>query len=407
MAHQTLHEYYRREDFLPTYGRFQSAGDLAEHALHRRRLFTDKLFLPPRLFQGARLIEFGPDSGENSLVFAQWGARCTLVEPNPNAHPQIRDYFERFGLKDRLAHLDGRDLAAFAATPLVSGETYDIVDAEGFIYTVRPESLWIDLFARLLADDGLVILFYYEHFGGFMELLLKAIHACMRRTTGMGALESAQALFAAKWDSIAHKRTLQAWVMDVLENPFVRLEYFLDARSLCDRLHQAGLHLYSSWPPYRDGLDVHWFKRVPSLEEVRKGEGAFIARSRLSHLCGRKLFLIEQDESLEAELNPLLTAVDALIDDTDRAALEACREALSRVSERLQSARILADPQDIAETLALIGSLERILQFLSTDATAELAAFCAADRAFLHFWGMPSHFAVFRKGPTASEAGAC
>ena len=36
--------------------------------------------VPPALFRGADVLEFGPDSGENAVVFARWGARLTLVE---------------------------------------------------------------------------------------------------------------------------------------------------------------------------------------------------------------------------------------------------------------------------------------------------------------------------------------
>ena len=59
---------------LPTVGHFQEDTDLIAHEEHSRRLFLDKLKMPPQMFRGARLLEFGPDAGENSLVFALWGA---------------------------------------------------------------------------------------------------------------------------------------------------------------------------------------------------------------------------------------------------------------------------------------------------------------------------------------------
>jgi hypothetical protein len=396
MKFESMHEYYQKEGFLPTYGSLRSDEDLNRHALHRRRLFTNKLFLPPCAFHNAELIEFGPDSGENSLVFARWGANCTLVEPNSKAHPVILDYFRQFKLIDRLVHLECLDLSGFAAST-AAVENYDVVDAEGFIYTVRPWSLWIDLFARLLREDGFVILFYYERFGGFMELLLKAIHACVRRRTGMSALESAEALFTAKWNSIPHKRAMRSWVLDVLENPFVRLDYFLEARSLCRRMREGGLHLYSSWPPYRDGLEVDWFKRVPSLADQQKAEEHFITRSRLSHLFGRKLFLVQPDDSLETELWGLLAAADVLIDVPHPDRLDECRRWLMRIAERVQSIGLVAAQQDIAETLAVIRSLDHVLRLLRDDRVSDLFAFCNSDTAFIRYWGVPSHFAVFRK----------
>ena len=73
-------------------------------------ILTEKLFLPRRLFSNARLIEFGPDAGENSLVFALWGASCTLVEPNLKARPIIRGYFQQFGLSHGLVSLEAKEL---------------------------------------------------------------------------------------------------------------------------------------------------------------------------------------------------------------------------------------------------------------------------------------------------------
>src|SRR6266511_167439 len=172
---ENLFEYYKKQDVLPTFGGFQTAADLENHERQRRRLFTDLLSLPPRIFQGARLLEFGPDAGENSLVFAQWGAECTLAEPNPKAHSIIRDYFHRFQLSQRLVALEGWDVLSYPEPSAPTGK-FDLIDAEGFIYTVQPSSLWMTKLARLLRDDGMAVLFYCEAYGCFFELSLKVVH---------------------------------------------------------------------------------------------------------------------------------------------------------------------------------------------------------------------------------------
>ena len=86
--------YYQAKDILPTYARFSKKESLDKYNLFRYKFFLEKLYLPPQMFKGASLVEFGPDSGENSLVFADWGANLTLVEPNPNAWPRIMDNFQ-------------------------------------------------------------------------------------------------------------------------------------------------------------------------------------------------------------------------------------------------------------------------------------------------------------------------
>jgi Methyltransferase domain len=396
MSYEAMYQYYREQAVLPTHGRFQSGSDLDAHERHRREVFTQKLFLPPRIFRDARLIEFGPDAGENSLVFARWGASCTLVEPNPKAHPVIESYFRAFDLTRQLAGLEGCDVKAYATRPGPAAK-FDFIDAEGFIYTVKPDSLWIDLFSRIANDGAFVILFYCDPFGNFFELFTKVIHAKVRQVLGTSPLETAQKLFLTKWNSIPHKRSLESWVMDVMENPFVRFRYFLEPQALCTQMLEAGFQLYSSWPPYKNGLKIDWFKKTPSAAEQLRTQNEFIASSRLGHLFGRQHFMPDPDPALEKRLADLLTLTDSLIDRFDTGVAARCAEHLEVIARVLGSDSVFADPQDTATTLRAIDSTQRILQFLSADAIDALIAFCNTDPGFIETWGMPSHFAVFQK----------
>jgi hypothetical protein len=102
MAYDKLFQYYAQEQFLPTFGNFEDGAKLAQYAEARRTVFAEKLLLPIQIFDGANVLEFGPDTGENALVFARWGANLTLAEPNLRAHDQIRQNFEHFGLNEKL-----------------------------------------------------------------------------------------------------------------------------------------------------------------------------------------------------------------------------------------------------------------------------------------------------------------
>lgn len=396
MSYETMHQYYGEQTVLPTHGHFQSGSQLDAHAQHRHDLFTQKLSLPPGLFDNARLIEFGPDAGENSLVFAQWGASCTLIEPNRKAHSVIRAYFDEFELTDKLEGLQGCDVKAFAEQQLPT-EKFDFVDAEGFIYTVKPDSLWINVFSRITNDNGFVILFFCDPFGNFFELFTKVIHARVRKLTGLSALEAAQKLFLTKWNSIPHKRSLESWAMDVLENPFVRLAYFLEPQALCRQMFEAGLYLYSAWPRYDDGLSVYWFKKKLPAEEQLRAQESFISRSRLSHVFGRKHFLLHSDPKVEQTLRTLLALTDALIDQFDRAKAVMCSDCLSDIEILLRSDAVIADEKDTEEAVMAIRSTKHILELLAHDDVDKLMTFCNEDTGFIRTWGMPSHFAVFQK----------
>ncbi len=393
MTYGTLHAYYRDQQVLPTYGRFTSPADLDAHAALRAQLFEEKLRLPLRLFHDARLLEFGPDSGENALVFARWGSRCTLVEPNARAHAVILDYFKRYDLAHRLAGLQEADVAAFAERDDLQPDN-DFVIAEGFIYTVQPPRLWIDVIARLLRPRGHAVISYCETFGGWVELLTKVVHAQMRRLTGRSSLASAEDLFGVKWRTIPHMRPFESWVVDVLENPFVRLRYFLEPAALCGAMEAAGLVLHASWPAYRNELDVYWHKRTLPDEERVRSRLEFLARSRLSHMFGTALFL--DSAAHEPALRAAVEITDALIDDFTLAGTERLRDALRAMRHILDGAVVYAAPGGIARAVAAVDSFDVLLDRLAAGDAAGTLDLCRTNEAFLTTWGQPYHFAAFR-----------
>jgi len=396
MAEDKLFNYYERQDVLPTFGNFKSAAELDAYASQRRELFSDKLVLPPRLFRDAEVLEFGPDSGENALVFAGWGANMTLAEPNRHAHPKIEAYFAHFGLTERLRELVLADVEGFR-----SERRFDIIDAEGFIYTVQPTETWLGIFHRLLNPDGYAVVSYYERYGGFFELALKAIHAAGKALTGRPALETAKLLFEPKWNSIPHTRSFESWLMDVLENPFVRHRYFLDAAALCTAAHGLGFAIHSAWPSYRDGLEVYWHKKVLSADDKLRRTTRHLGRSRLSFLGGRKLYLaggIDAVEAISATIEALVLDVDAMIDDPFGASLPRVVASLASLREAVRTSDILADDAaDIEAIVATLDSFHRIFSVIGQRDASALAALTQSDPAFINTWGQPAHFLVVRK----------
>ncbi|TQF29563.1 class I SAM-dependent methyltransferase [Bradyrhizobium sp. UNPA324] len=396
MADEKLFNYYERQDVLPTFGNFKSSTELEAYASQRRELFSDKLALPPRLFRDADVLEFGPDSGENALAFAGWGASMTLAEPNRLAHPKIEAYFAHFGLTQRLRELALADVEGFR-----SDRRFDIIDAEGFIYTVQPSKKWLGIFHRLLNPDGYAVVSYYERYGGFFELALKAIHAAGKALTGRAALETAKMLFEPKWNSIPHTRSFESWLMDVLENPFVRHRYFLDAATLCTAAHEQGFDIHSAWPAYRDSLDVYWHKKVLSDDEKLQRAARHLDRSRLSFLGGRKLYLVGEADAVQAisaSIEALVLDVDAMIDDPFAESLPRVIAGLASLRETIRTADILADDAaDLEAIIATLDSFHRIFGAIGRRDAAAVAALTQTDPAFINTWGQPAHFLVIRK----------
>lgn len=387
-----LHDYYATQGIRPTHADFDSNAELSKYAELRKNVFY-RLTFPPALFSGKRVLEFGPDTGENALIFAQWGAYLTLVEPNQEAHPYIRRYFSKFRLENHLNDVIAASLLEFSAP-----HKFDIIDAEGFIYTIQPTSAWVQKTGECLEPDGFLIISYTTLDGGFIELLTKAIYQRVARDPAYGAgIETAKRLFLPRWDSVQHTRKFDSWFMDVIENPFVRMKYFIDPADLLKAMHTGGFRLYSSWPNYRDALAMHWIKASFSLEEEMLSSILFVEQSRLSHLLGCKCFMPGMTKEQTDNCALLTQITDGLIDVWSK---EACATAGTCVNNiegivSKMSASIGDGSMDAAsEILAMAKS---VFQLIEMDRVDRLIEFCRHDKTFISTWGMPNSYAIFQR----------
>jgi hypothetical protein len=393
---KSQYSYYETQTTLSTFADFRDEAELTRYADQRTRLFSEKLGIPPGYFAGRSVLQFGPDTGEDALVFARSGAQLTLVEPNVRAHRHITAYFERFGLRKRLDALVTADVEEFRCD-----RQFDFIDAEGFIYTVQPTSGWLASFNHLLKLNGLFVVTYYERLGGFMELCLKALYRSALSAQGGSDVAVARSLYGAKWDSIPHTRRFESWVMD-MNAPFVRLKYFLGAAELCREAFEHGCQVYSSWPMYKDALDLYWHKQILSREEVLSRSNTNIARSALSFLTGYKCYLHSSDlgwvKAVADELGQLVSDVDGLIDGVDCGALDRIRRTLAKAQSLVSSDDVLSNgPQSRARAAAFLESLKRAFEYLQAGDLEGLKQHTSSDADFIAGWGMPNHVAVFEK----------
>lgn len=392
-----MHAYYEAKGLSPTFGNLRTAEDLDRHAAMRERIFIEKLNLPPRIFAGARVLEFGPDTGENALVFARWGATVDLVEPNRKSWPQIEAYFRHFGLGDRLGTLDDAAIQQYRPK-----RTYDVVVAEGFIQTVKPTSDWIETVSLAVAPGGLLVLFFYERTSFLVELFHRAVHRRFGQLVGGATVDSARRLFEAKWNAIPHVRRFESWVMDVLDNPYSSTRFTLDAGALVAELAEAGFGFYQSWPRYRDELRMGWHKAIETPAAVVAEVARHLPRLAVAHAVGRSLFAYGDERevaSLAAEVDRVIAGLEAAAADDAAAPWAEIAKSLATLGEAVADPTRLYAPADAARaeagaSLDALASLSRLIDAGDADA---VAAFASTDPAFLRAWGQPAHYAVFRR----------
>lgn len=83
-------------------------------------------------FRGARVLEIGCGSGENSLIHAMNGASLTFVEPLEFSVNHLKRLFRRHGLEKAIEHIH-IDLLENVEL----NRNYDIIIAEGLISTLK------------------------------------------------------------------------------------------------------------------------------------------------------------------------------------------------------------------------------------------------------------------------------
>lgn len=394
MSVSKLYEYYQSAQFLPTHAGFDEAAPFLRYAESRREFYQSKLHIPARFFADADVLEIGPDTGENAAVFAAWGANLTLVEPNRAAWPHIEKYFSRFGLADRLAGMNDADFESYS-----TDRRFDLVNAEGFIYTIQPISRWVRRLPLFLKPGGFCCVSYYERAGGFLELVLKVIQAAAVRSAGGEPVEVARRFFQTKWDAIPHTRPFASWVMDVLENPFVRLRTFIDAADLCRQMAEQGMELYSSWPRYRDELVIRWHK-TPTTREGRLSENLeHIARTTLGPMFGQTILMTGASDAVAdtgRQVERLLVLVDGMIDHADPAAADEAGDILAALAALMELQAVFVPGVASRESVqASVATCRRILALVAAGRMDELERLCNTDQAFIRSWGLPHHYAVF------------
>jgi hypothetical protein len=226
--------------------------------------------------------------------------------------------------------------------------------------------------------------------------------------TSLDALAAAEKLYQTKWDSIPHTRAFSSWVRDVLENPFVRLRYFIDAADLCRLANNHDFDLHSSWPLYRDALDIYWHKKALPSEETLRRNVNHLKRSPISFLSGQKIYLVGKTAEIEAVtalVDALVADVDALIENPFGDRLAPFLAGLQQLRRLIRTASILVDdPKAIDEFDALLESLEQIFGAVGRRDTDEIVRLTNTNPAFISAWGMPTHFLVLRKRFASQQA---
>lgn len=268
---ESMVAYYQDLHFNPVLIQVENPEVWQSHFDKRRNLYERHLGVPLAYLRGARIVEFGPNSGENALLPALFGAKLTLVEPNTQVLPRLKGLFNRFGVAGQIESLQSVGIDEFNTT-----QPYDLVIAEGFLFTLPNRDTLLRKLTTLIRPGCLGVISYNDLVGGLLEYLRRAILFRACELAGVADVQSdacreiARRLYADDCARINMSRTFEVWWRDTLVNPFCMGAHTWSLPDLLPILHEQGCEFHSTSPLWFNAHQHNWYKNVRSTETARQ-----------------------------------------------------------------------------------------------------------------------------------------
>src|SRR5580658_537724 len=388
----SLVSYYQDLEFNPVLIRVEDSAVWEAHFANRRNLYERHLGIPLAYLRGASVVEFGPNSGENALLPALFGARLTLVEPNTQVLPRLRELFVRFGVDAQIERIHSAGIEEFDDT-----RRFELVIAEGFLYTLPFRDAMLRKVASLVRPGCFGVISYNDRCGGLLEYLRRVylFRACelsgVADTQSDACLQLARDLFASDFARLGLTRSFDAWWRDTLVNPFCRSEHTWSLPELLALLADVGCEFHSSSPAWFTGDRHRWYKRTAATGE-----------RTAAVLAGWKGCLAYFLTGLNPEGRPtpppgeqVISDVHALVQQLSDFRVDPKRAALDVVYPA--SLEHYFDASDDARVRDLNREWLRLFATLGTDSLAALQHAYASAEATRGLWGTAYHYLCFQR----------
>jgi SAM-dependent methyltransferase len=281
---KTLLEYYQSNDINPVPIDVSSADGWEAQVAKRVNLYRH-LGVHVPLLAGQSVLEFGCNSGENSLVLASHDAKVNLVEPNHKVLPRLRELYAKAGLAGSIESLTVSGLMDFT-----SDRAFPLVLAEGFVNVLEDRDAALGHVCSFLQPGGMGVISFDDRYGYFIEMVRIAVFRRLLLLSGIAdvlsqeALKAAQALFLEDYGKIPASRPFSAWFEDSLANVFVSWKYLWSFPEIIPILEQSGCEVVSTSPRWIEADRHTWYKKLAGtadwhgsvLDDWRRDFGFFV-----------------------------------------------------------------------------------------------------------------------------------
>jgi len=221
-----------------------------KHHAKVEALYRFGLMIPPEYFDGKSVIDLGAGTGENTISLARWGAKCTLVELNPDACEAAKLVFKKYASQTSVPTHAGHTFINSSLYDLELSnyrEKFDISHSRGVFTHVGDKARAFHILAALVKPNGYVVYGDRNTLGGLQEMLQRFAIYQLGGTTDERIVEISEALFSEDIDrsQASVPRTRDAiifdrWVIQQQDDPSVE--------EVLDFFDKEGLEYVSSWP---------------------------------------------------------------------------------------------------------------------------------------------------------------
>ncbi|MEK7867226.1 MAG: methyltransferase domain-containing protein [Planctomycetota bacterium] len=385
----SLLSYYRGAAFNPLGIDLSDPAKLAAHRAKREHLYQTLLGLPLGWLRGKEVLEVGPASGENALVFAMMGANLTLVEPNEHTRPRIEALFDHFGVRDRIRELSASTIDAFRCD-----RSFDLVVAEGFVDTLADRERAIARLCELASPGGVVSVTRHEAVGMLAEFVKKAVYA--RASASLAEEERlavAESLFAEDYARIPASRGFRTWWKDNLDSPVVNEWLLWPFEEMLAAFHAGGCSYHASHPNYVERDTLRWYKDVPSAEERERAVLDGYVRRAASWVLAGPLF--ERDDAPIEARREVVSAFRAFVAALARWTRQPVAPAPS--PDAIEGLDRRLGLQFAPRAASLVRELTALLATLDAGTRESIVEQYRASSTLRSVWGSHYHYVCFRR----------
>jgi predicted O-methyltransferase YrrM len=162
-----IDEIYKKFNINPvSYGNKLSKSNYLKIKSQRKTLFYDHLKIPLSFIKNKNILEFGPASGEKSLVYAYYGAKLHLVDSNIDFLRLLKSNFKDYKFSKFISKIENRHIENFS-----SKKKYDLVVAENFLSSTKNRNKNLRTVLDQCNKNGFVLISNSDEYGYFFDFL--------------------------------------------------------------------------------------------------------------------------------------------------------------------------------------------------------------------------------------------